>query len=366
MRGSGRIFHRAGTAHWWISYYHHGKEVRESSGSPDPKRAERLLKHRLAELGADRLGQKPFLGPAQRRVTFEDLAHAYLQDYAVRGLRSADTAVGRVMHLRAAFADSRAIDITPTRLRAYQAERLAAQANPATVNRELSALRRMFALAVSSEVLASVPRFPARLGEAPPRQGFFEHAEYLAIRAHLPPDYQDVLDFGYHSGWRRREITQLTWAEVDLPGGVVCLDPERSKTKLGRLLPVSPPLRDVLARRLRARRLDTPLVFHHHGGHPVRDWRYSWRRACRTAGLPGKLFHDLRRTVVRNLVRSGVPERVAMAITGHKTRAVFDRYNIVSETDLRQATARLAEYVAEQPAAPTVVPLARTAEAPAR
>jgi integrase len=366
MRGSGRIFHRAGTAHYWIGYYHHGREVRESSGSTDRKRAERLLKHRLAELGADRLGQKPFLGPAQRRVTFEELAHAYLQDYAVRGLRSRATAAGRVTHLQHAFAESRAVDITPTRLRAYQAARLDEQANPATINRELAALRRMFTLCVHSGVLSTIPRFPARLDENPPRQGFFEHAEYLAVRAHLPPDYQDVLDFGYHSGWRLREITRLSWAEIDLPGGVVRLSPERSKTKLGRLLPVSPPLRDALSRRLRARRLDTPLVFHHHGGQPVRDWRYAWRRACRTAGLPGKLFHDLRRTVARNLLRSGVPERVAMAITGHKTRSIFDRYNIVSETDLKQATAALAAYVSEQPAAPTVVPLPKSADGATR
>jgi integrase len=106
---------------------------------------------------------------------------------------------------------------------------------------------------------------------------------------------------------------------------VVRLDPERSKTKTGQLLPLSPPLRAVLSRRLLARRLDTPLVFHHAGRRPVSDWRKAWKRACRPAGLPGELFHDLRRTVVRNLVRSGVSERVAMTLTGRKTRSIFDR-----------------------------------------
>jgi integrase len=224
----------------------------------------------------------------------------------------------------------------------------------------------MFRLAIQNGLISTTPQFPARLEEGAPRQGFFEHSEYLAIRAELPPDYQDVLDFGYHSGWHRKEITRLTWAEVDLAGGVVRLDPERSKTKTGRLLPLSPPLRAVLARRLLARQLDTPLVFHHHGGQPIRDWRKTWWRATRAAGLPGKLFHDLRRTVARNLARSGVSERVAMAITGHKTRSIFDRYNIVSENDLRSATQRLAEYVLASPATSTVIPFPKAADGHSR
>jgi integrase len=122
----------------------------------------------------------------------------------------------------------------------------------------------------------------------------------------------------------------------------------------------------VLSRRLLARRFDTPLVFHHAGGQPVGDWRKTWWRATRAAGLSGKLFHDLHRTVARNLVRSGVPERVAMAIIGHKTRSMLDRYNITSEADLRSATQRLAEYVSASPATSTVVPLPKAADGASR
>lgn len=350
MRGMGRIFNRGEV--FWIAYSHRGREYRESARSAREADARRLLKKRLGEIGRGKL-----VGPQEERVTFEDVAADYLRDYELRGLRSLKTAEGRVAHLRSFFGLDRAIDITMDRIRAYQAHRRQEGAEAGTVNRECAALGRMFSLAVKAGRLGSRPPFPTRLEENPPRQGFFEHGEYLAIRKHLASHYQDVLDFAYYSGWRRQEIVRLEWRQVDLPGGVVRLDPEHSKTKDGRFLPLAPPLREVLARRAKVRRLGCPLVFYYRNGMPVGDWRKSWARACHLAGLPGKTLHDCRRTVARNLIRAGVPERVAMALTGHKTRHVFDRYNIVNEGDLRQATARLANYVAARPTAPTVVPL---------
>ena len=79
-------------------------------------------------------------------------------------------------------------------------------------------------------------------------------------------------------------------------------------------------------------------------GKQVRGYYDAWHTACRKAGLPGKLVHDFRRSAVRNLVRAGLSERVAMTITGHKTRSVFDRYHIVSPADLEQVAHRLDLY----------------------
>ena len=119
-----------------------------------------------------------------------------------------------------------------------------------------------------------------------------------------------------------------------------------NKSRKGRVLVLFEPLRHVIEQRLQLRTDEQPLVFHTKG-RGITDWRKAWGRATREAGCPGVLFHDIRRTVVRNLVRAGVPERMAMTVTGHKTQEVFDRYGIVTERDVALATARLAAYVTD-------------------
>lgn len=345
MRGMGRVFKR-GTV-YWVSYYHRGKEFRESSESDNESIAKKLLKKRIGEVAQGRLR-----GANQERATFDDLAQALLADYQINGRRSARSARLSISHLRKFFGFDRAIDITTDRIKAYAADRQKAKAANASINRELAALKRMFSLAVEDGRLNHIPYIPT-LEEDNARQGFVDHAAFLTLRAKLAEYLQDPIAFLYLSGWRLGEMKALEWRDVDLAGKVVHLRAEISKNKDGRLLPLSGELLEIVERAHAKRRTDCPFVFHR-DGEQIGDFRKAWSTACKASGLHLILVHDLRRTAVRNMVRAGIPDRVAMTLSGHKTRSVFDRYNIVSETDLARATERLQTHLREQSKIPRV------------
>jgi integrase len=166
-----------------------------------------------------------------------------------------------------------------------------------------------------------------------------------------------VVEFAYITGWRvHSEILPLHWRQVDFDAGEIRLDPETTKNRSGRTFPITDDLRTLLSARLtesqqaRAAGTIVPWVFFRmiasgRGGplhpKPITAFTKAWNNACTAAGCPGRIRHDLRRTAIRNMVRRGVPERVAMQLSGHKTRSVFDRYNIVSAGDLQTARAQL-------------------------
>jgi integrase len=362
---------------WWVRYYRDGRRYEESSGSAKEGDARRLL--RLREGDVERgLPVSPKIG----RLRFEEAAQDLINDYKTNGRKSlADVETRVTLHLAPYFTGRRMSAITTSDVRAYIAERRAETtsirrshtvknvdgsvrhvpeerraingASNGEINRELTALKRMFRLALQAGKLLAVPHIPM-LKENNVRTGFFEREQFEAVRRHLPEYARPIVTFAYYTGWRiDSEVLTLQWRHIDEAAGTVRLDPGTTKNDEGRVFVYSlvEELKRVVddqracATSLRQRGRIVPWVFHR-DGQQVKSFRFAWKEACRAAGCSGRLLHDFRRTAVRNLVRAGVPERVAMTMTGHKTRSVFERYNIVSPSDLREAASRLNSWTA--------------------
>lgn len=351
MRGDGRIYKRGGSNHWWIAYNHHGKELRESSKSTEYRDAQKLLKRRQQELGAETLGLQAFI-PHQDRITVGDLLDQLEHDYKLRGKYSPSI----TSHLRRArdnFGQYRATTLTPKHIDSFIEAELESGRAPATINRCTQLVGQAFNLALRRRELNTKP-YIRKLPEKNTRQGFFEHDELERVIEHLPAYLQDACRFAYLSGWRRGEVFSLEWSDVDQRSRVIRLRPEESKNGQGRTLALEGELWNIIERRWTERVIRNGrtsricnLVFHH-DGHAIVDIKKAWTSACTKAGVGKKLFHDFRRTAIRNMVRAGVPETVAMKISGHKTRSVFDRYNITDERDLREAMQKTQSYLAQQ------------------
>lgn len=190
MRGMGRIFKRGSV--YWIAYNHRGQEHRESSQSENESVARKLLKKRIGEVATGK-----FIGPNEERlISFEDMADGLVTDYEINKLRSLRSVKLSVKHLKRTFALDRAVDITTDRIKKYIASRQQEGAANASINRELSALKRMFKLAVASGQLRFAPHIPM-LAEDNARQGFVDHGVFLALRERLPACLKDAITFLY-------------------------------------------------------------------------------------------------------------------------------------------------------------------------
>ena len=329
----GTIYRRKGKKVLWIKYYRNGKPYYESSHSEKEVVAKRLLKTREGEISK---GELP--GIYYEKVRFDELTGDFLSDYRINVRKSLPKAERSVKYLKEAFGGMKVTEITTSRIRAYIEERMKRKLSNATINRELAALKRIFHLAArcTPPKVREISYIPM-LRENNVRKGFFEHEEYLALKKILPDNLKPIITFAYHSGWRKGEILNLTWDKLDLKQGIVRLDPGETKNNEARTLYMDEELLKEMKALHSKRRLGCPYVFHRKR-EPIKDFRWTWDSRCKQAGLKGRLFHDFRRTAVRNMVRAGVSEQVAMKISGHKTRSVFDRYNIVNDQDLKEAT----------------------------
>jgi hypothetical protein len=123
--------------------------------------------------------------------------------------------------------------------------------------------------------------------------------------------------------------------KCDVMMEMLILQLPQSKKNESRVLSLVGNLESLIEKRWEERQGD--YIFHQGDGRPVGRIEHNWRTACERAGMPDKLFHDLRRSAVRNAIESGLSERHTMALCGHKTNHMLHRYHIVVERDLREA-----------------------------
>jgi integrase len=357
--GKGRIWKRG--RYYWIQYYNaNGQQVRESTKSEVEKVADKMLSRRLGQIHA---GINP--RPQAERTSTDELAEDYFRSYRVRnkldaGADESDPDAAYILakaekriewlkqkwnkHLKPIFGGIRASRLSTENLYRYIEKRQQQRANNGTINRELALLKRMFNLgtACTPKKVSEVPVFPERLQEGQPRKGFVEDGQYQALCDKCEePWLRGLLALAYTYGFRKAELLSMRVRQVNLAERTVELHALTTKNKQARKVVMTDEVYGQMEKCV-AGKGPLDFVFTWEGGKPVKDFRVAWSKLTEAAKLPGLLLHDFRRSAVRNMVRRGISETVAMKISGHVTREIFQRYNIVSDADIAEA-ARLIE-----------------------
>lgn len=335
-RGQGSIYERNGL--WWCDYSVDGVRRRESCETANRDEALAYLHRKQGKLASGEL-----LTPD--RVSVRDLLQLLLEDYDVRKVAQFYIATLKVNSiLLPKLGDIKATKLSSARIKEYIESRLKT-VKPGTVNRELGLLHRAFQLGYNQDppLVARVPHFP-RLTEDEPRKGFLKPELYQKLLFELPEVLRLLFVIAYHVGLRKGALLRIKWSQVDLKANTIWMEGRKSNRKPE---PVAVPIYGDMAKFIEMQPRASEYLFAR-GSTPIRDFRESWDLACQRAGIPDLLFHDLRRTAVRNLRRAGVPETVIMKITGHRTRSVFERYNITDETDTHEAGRKAEVFLARE------------------
>jgi integrase len=235
----------------------------------------------------------------------------------------------------------------------------------ASINRTTGMLEVCFKLAMRTRKLNSIP-YIEHLKEDNTREGFLTPSQFQELLPHVPADLKDFTEWLYACGMRKGEATLLRWEMLDEKpkGGPVLRIPGYiCKNKKGRTLPLDKKLAAIIERRKAVQYVAVdgvtstkpcPFIFHRNGA-PVGDFKKSWKTATKAAGLPGILVHDMRRSAVKNLVDSGCPQLIAMKVSGHKSEAMFKRYAITVDEEVRAGMETKEAYCVAAAAKPVAV-----------
>jgi len=209
-----------------------------------------------------------------------------------------------------------------------------------TINRELAALRKAFQIGYDTRprLVADIPAFPTKLPESA-RTGFMEDDTFdKLLPAIQEPGLRALVLCAYRLGFRKAELKNLLVMQV--ASGWISLFAGTTKNARARKVAMPPDVREAVETCCKLKLLDAH-VFTWSDGKPIRDFRTAWANACKAAGVPDLYIHDLRRSFVRRSQRKGIPATIAMKISGHLTRQVFDSYDVSAEQDLLDAADKL-------------------------
>lgn len=331
--GTGTIYLRGKI--WWVSVFVDGKRVSKSSKSEKKADAVKLRNQLLAKKERGELR-----GDVSQKVLICELLDDVLKSDIKESTRYIwEKVVAK--NIRPFFGHIPARRLSTDLMEEYREKRKAEGRTDATANRELSILRTAFhnARKRTPPKVVAVPYFPM-VKETTIRKGFLTDQQYTVLRDALPEELKPVFIVGYLAGIRKSELLAITWPQVDFESRLITLEYGETKNDDPRSVPIV--LGDMFnALSAEKQKHDEswpacPWVFSR-DGKPIKDFRWAWDEACKTAGVPGLHFHDLRRTAVRNMRRAGIPQVMRMKISGHKTDSMERRYNIADREDLANA-----------------------------
>ncbi|MFL6446346.1 MAG: tyrosine-type recombinase/integrase [Bryobacteraceae bacterium] len=338
FEGQGNVFLRKRAALWQISYSNGWRQVLESSCSAQRAETLRTLKRAFREIALGKSADA-------ERVRIFALLQLVIEDYRCRDradLQEAEQRINRLLNPE--FGHLRAAAFTTKALNAYISRRQKEGRQNSTINRELALLRRSFRLGYEHDPQL-VFRLPVikTLPEDNVREGFLEADKYKLILDALTDEIKPVFVVAYHLGMRTGELLAIKRSWVDLEESLIYVNGRVMKNRNPKTAPIYGDMKPWLEMLLRHGQIESPqcVWLFSRNGKPVKDFKADWKDACEKAGVPDLLFHDLRRTAVRNMIRAGVPEEIAVLISGHKTASMLWRYNMTAATGIKDSGNRI-------------------------